>query len=137
MFLFSCDSNDSRQHSPSSWCINVLNAQLVKGVMEVLIGRKNICQLVFRLDKRKSNNFLLKVLLDEISIYFPMLCSLQKNVYVVAVIFVNTGIFNRHIIHQWRYRIPPEFLPPQSLIWRSIENRCSRRHIMHCIKWRF
>ena len=63
--------------------------------------------------------------------------ALQKNVYTAAVIFAKTGGFNRRIIRLWRYRVPPEFFPPQSLMWRSIENRCSRRHIMHCIKWRF
>jgi len=43
----------------------------------------------------------------------------------------------RRIIRLWWYRVLPEFLPPQSLMWRSIENCCSKRHIMHCIKWRF
>ena len=61
----------------------------------------------------------------------------KKNVYTVAVIFAKIDVFNRRIIRLWRYRVPPEFLPPQSLMWRSIENRCSRRHIMHYIKRRF
>lgn len=72
---------NSFQHSPSSWCIDIIHVQLAKWVVETFCWHsfdEYINQLIFRF-RMEPYHFFFEILHDEMPVYFNMFSVVMLN----------------------------------------------------------